>query len=80
MRYSLIAVAMLLGTLPLGACATGPQEVAYSTPTVSYRVLPGDERLAEDKARDFCGRYRSDPVLVDTVRQGREWVATFECR
>jgi fructoselysine-6-P-deglycase FrlB-like protein len=71
---SICALGMLTG-----CTAFGPQEVDADRPTVTYRYQRGDADQAEDKAERFCENYGLRARVVDTDREGNEYVSRFEC-
>lgn len=78
--------AALCGALTLGlaACAQdrGPVRIDSNAPTITYTFDGSEDELQEARydAEDECReRYGRDSDLVETYRDGDDYVAVFEC-
>ena len=74
------AVIPVAALLALAACATGPQAVETSAPTVTYRFERGQLDQTTARADEYCAQYGQRASVVDTVRDGDSYQATFECQ
>ena len=71
-----LPLVMLLG---LGACATGPQTVEESAPTVTYRFEPGEVAQADARAEEYCEQYGMSAEVVDRTQSDGDYQATYRC-
>jgi starvation-inducible outer membrane lipoprotein len=75
--------ALLLPTvaaLALTACATGPEAVQSTAPTVTYRYERGEMDQVSARADQYCQQYNMEAEMVDTSREGNAYQATFQCQ
>jgi hypothetical protein len=70
----------LLALLALGACATGPETVESTAPTVTYRFERGQLDQVSARADEHCRQYNMNAEMVDTTREGNAYQATFQCQ
>ena len=77
------AIRFIVGCVALAGaaagCASQPDAVSATPPTVSYRVNGSDVSSANTQAADYCQRYNMAPQLQGVRNDGGENLAHYTC-